>query len=281
MAQNMMLPKRPFGKTGKDVSVLGLGTVKFGRNRGVKYPGGDGFDLPSDAAASDLLDLALDLGINLLDTAPAYGQAEERLGTLLGARRDKFFLVSKTGEEFDADTAASEYIFTAEHARMSVERSLKRLHTDYLDCVLVHANRDDVNIIMETPVLETLARMKDAGKILSFGVSTYSVEGGCLAARLTDCVMLAYNVGYLDEVAVLPDAQKYGAAVLVKKGLASGHLGGYAQDAAGAADLLGENIRFVLGTPGVTSMVFGSLSPANIRANVAAALRAGTADAAK
>jgi aryl-alcohol dehydrogenase-like predicted oxidoreductase len=281
MAQDLILPKRPFAKTGKDVSVLGLGTVKFGRNRGVKYPGGDGFDLPSDAAASDLLDIALDLGINLLDTAPAYGSAEERLGGLLGARRDKFFLVSKTGEEFDADTAASDYIFTAEHTRMSIERSLKRLRTDYLDCVLVHANRDDVKIITETPVLETLARMKDAGKILSFGVSTYSVEGGCLAARLTDCVMLAYNVGYLDEVAVLPDAQKYGAAVLVKKGLASGHLGGYAQDAAGAADLLGENIRFVLDTPGVTSMVFGSLSPANIRANVAAALCAGTADAAK
>jgi aryl-alcohol dehydrogenase-like predicted oxidoreductase len=281
MAQNMTLPKRPFAKTGKDVSVLGLGTVKFGRNRGVKYPGGDGFDLPSDAAASDLLDLALDLGINLLDTAPAYGSAEERLGELLGARRDKFFLVSKTGEEFDADTAASEYIFTADHTRQSIERSLKRLRTDYLDCVLVHANRDDVKVIMETPVLEILARMKDAGKILSFGVSTYSVEGGCLAARLTDCVMLAYNVGYLDEVAVLPDAQKYGAAVLVKKGLASGHLGGYAQDAAGAADLLGENIRFVLNTPGVTSMVFGSLSPANIRANVAAACNAAAADPAK
>jgi len=281
MAETVTLPKRPFAKTGKDVSVLGLGTVKFGRNRGVKYPGGEGFALPTEAEASGLLDLALDLGINLLDTAPAYGSAEERLGAILGARRDKFFLVSKTGEEFDADTAASAYIFTAEHTRMSVERSLKRLRTDYLDCVLVHSSRDDVKVITETPVLEVLARMKEEGKVLSFGVSTYSVEGGCLAARLSDCVMLAYNVGYTDEATVLPYAQKHGAAVLVKKGLASGHLGGYAQDAAHAADLLGENIRFVLDTPGVTSMVFGSLNPANIRANVAAALRAAAADGAK
>lgn len=270
----MKLPQRPFAATGKNVSVLGLGTVKFGRNRGVKYPGGDGFALPQDAEISDILDLSLDLGINLLDTAPAYGLAEERLGAILGARRQQFFLVSKTGEEFNADTAASEYIFTAEHTRMSVERSLQRLRTDYLDCVLVHANRDDVRVILETPVLETLARMKEAGKILSFGVSTYTVEGGSLAARLSDCVMMAYNVGYLDEVGVLPEAQKLGKAVLVKKGLASGHLGNYAQGGGAAAELVADNIRFVLDTPGVTSMVFGSLNQANIRANAAAALQA-------
>lgn len=270
-----MLPQRYFGTTGKKVSVLGLGTVKFGRNRGVKYPGGDGFDLPDDAAVCSLLDLASDLGITLLDTAPAYGSSEERLGALMGARRDKFFLVSKTGEEFDADTAASSYVFTAEHTRASVERSLRRLRTDRLDGVLVHSSRDDVHVLTQTPVLETLARMKEEGKILSFGASTYTVEGGVLAARLTDCVMMSYNVGYLDEVAVLPDAQKSGAAVLVKKGLASGHLGGMAQNPAAASTLLADNIRFVLDTPGVTSMVFGSLNPENIRANVAAVMASG------
>ncbi len=272
----MQLPQRPFAATGKNVSVLGLGTVKFGRNRGVKYPGGEGYALPGDGEISNLLDLALDLGINLLDTAPAYGVAEERLGALMGARRDKFFLTSKTGEEFDQNTAASEYIFTAEHTQMSVERSLKRLRTDHLDCVLVHASRDDVNVITQTPVLEVLARMKETGKILSFGVSTYTVDGGVLAAQLTDCVMLAYNVGYLDEVAVLPEAEKRGKAVLVKKGLASGHLGAY-----GGASLLADNIGFVLDTPGVTSMVFGSLNPANILTNVAAAAKALGTDAAK
>ena len=57
------------------VSALGLGTVKFGRNRGVKYPSDDGFRLPSDREIETLLDTVLASGIDLLDTAPAYGSA--------------------------------------------------------------------------------------------------------------------------------------------------------------------------------------------------------------
>lgn len=244
----------------RDVSPLGLGTVKFGRNTGVKYPGGEGFALPTDREIEQLLDTALDCGINLLDTAPAYGSAEERLGNLLGWRRERFFLVTKTGEEFDGKN--SEYIFTAAHTRMSVERSLKRLNTDYLDCVLVHSNRDDVQVVRDTDVLETLANMRDEGKIGSFGVSTYTVEGGKLAAALSDCVMVTYNMGDTGCRDVIDYARDNGKAVLVKKGLASGHLNA----AATAAD----NIRFVLGTSGVTSMVFGSLKAENIVANARA-----------
>ena len=68
------------GNTGIEVSALGLGTVKLGRNEGVKYP--SGFELPDDASVSRLLQLAADAGINLLDTAPAYGSSEERIGKL-------------------------------------------------------------------------------------------------------------------------------------------------------------------------------------------------------
>jgi aryl-alcohol dehydrogenase-like predicted oxidoreductase len=260
------LPQRAFGRSGRSVSVLGLGTVKFGRNKGVKYPGGDGFALPSDADIANLLDLSIDLGINLIDTAPAYGTAEERLGALLGARRDKFFIVSKTGEEFDAEAGTSEYIFTAAHTRHSVERSLQRLKTDFIDCLLVHSNRDDVDVINNTPVLETLAQLKAEGKIGQFGISTYTIEGGTQAAALCDAVMVAHNRDYTAEAAVIAHAKAQGCAVLVKKGLASGHMA----DAA----TLAENIGFVLQTPGVTSLVFGSLNPENIRANARAALAA-------
>jgi aryl-alcohol dehydrogenase-like predicted oxidoreductase len=251
---------RPFAATGKNVSLLGLGTVKFGRNSGVKYPGGDGFALPTDAQIEALLDLCLAEGINLLDTAPAYGTAEERLGKLLGARRDRFFIITKTGEEFDG--AKSEYIFTADHTRRSVERSLRRLKTDRLDCVLVHSSRDDLNVITGTPALETLAALKGEGKIASFGVSTYTIEGGMKAADLSDAVMVAYNKGYTAERPVIDYAREKGRAVLIKKGLASGHVGTLGD--------LGENIRFVTETPGVTSLIFGSLKAKNIRANVAA-----------
>jgi aryl-alcohol dehydrogenase-like predicted oxidoreductase len=255
------MQQRPFANTGKNVSLLGLGTVKFGRNRDVKYPGGEGFPLPTDVEIETLLDLAIECGINLLDTAPAYGTSEERLGKLMGARREKFFLVSKTGEEFDGEK--SERIYTAEHTRLSVERSLKRLGVDHIESVLVHCGRDDIRILTETPVFETLARLKDEGKIGSFGASTYTIEAGKIAVDRSDCVMVSYNAKYLDEKPVIDYALQKGKAVLVKKGLASGHVG--------TLGSLEENIRFVTETPGVTSLVFGSLNPANIRANVAAA----------
>ncbi len=239
------------------LSRLGLGTVKFGRNTGVKYPGGDGFALPDDAQIDSLLDLCLDLGMTLLDTAPAYGSSEERLGQRLGVRRDKFFLMTKTGEEFDG--AASRYDFSATHTRMSVERSLSRLKTDYLDCVLVHSNRDDVDVVTQTDVLPVLHRLREEGKLGLIGVSTYTVAGGLAALDHGDAVMVAHNSGYRDEAAVIAAAQQAGKAVFVKKALASGH----SSDA-------GADLRFVLGTAGVTAAVIGSLTPANIRANVAA-----------
>jgi aryl-alcohol dehydrogenase-like predicted oxidoreductase len=255
------LEHRRFASTGQSVSVLGLGTVKFGRNQGVKYPGGEGFPLPTDKEILHLLDLCRENGINLIDTAPAYGTAEARLGALLGSRRKDFFIVTKTGEEFH--DGKSEYIFSAEHTQRSVERSLQRLNTDHLDCVLVHASRDDLRVINNTPVLETLAQLKKQGKILSFGVSTYSVAGGKRAVDLSDAVMVAYNKTHPAEKAVIDYAYSQGKAVLVKKGLASGHIGSVGN--------LEDNIRFILETPGVTSLVFGSITPANILTNIKAA----------
>ena len=255
------LARRPFAATGKEVSVLGLGTVKFGRNQGVKYPGGDGFVLPTDGEISNLLDLCIEHGINLIDTAPAYGTSEERLGKLMGPRRDNFFIVGKTGEEFV--DGKSEYIFTAAHTRMSVERSLRRLKTDYLDCVLVHASHDDVDVIDNTDVVATLLQLKQEGKIGSVGVSVYTIAGGRRAVELTDAVMVAYNRNYLAEKVTIDNARTHGKAVLIKKGLASGHLG--------PIGIFEENIRFVLETPGVTSLVFGSITSANILINIRAA----------
>ena len=87
---------RPLGRTGLQVSALGLGTVKLGRNQDVKYP--RAFELPDDRSAAALLDRARGLGINLLDTAPAYGSSEERLGGLLAGQREHWIICSKVGE---------------------------------------------------------------------------------------------------------------------------------------------------------------------------------------
>jgi aryl-alcohol dehydrogenase-like predicted oxidoreductase len=263
MAENgLKMEQRPFAHTGKNVSVLGLGTVKFGRNANVRYPGGEGFALPSDREIEEILDLCLEHGVNYLDTAPAYGTSEEILGRLLGARADKFFISTKTGEIFDGKTSTHD--FTAGHTRRTVEESLRRLKRERLDCVLIHCSRNDVPDLAETDVIETLARLKDEGKIASFGASTYSLEGGLIAVEKTEAVMVNYNPGYLDELPVIEAAHKKGKTVLVKKGLASGYI-----DKVGGS---GASIRFCVKTPGVTSLVVGSINKDNILSNINALL---------
>ncbi|MCB1615209.1 MAG: aldo/keto reductase, partial [Pseudomonadales bacterium] len=180
---------RALGSTGIQVSALGLGTVKLGRNQGVKYP--QQFAIPDDATAGLLINTALQLGINLIDTAPAYGNSEERLGHLLKGQRKHWVICSKVGEEFIDGKSA--FDFSEKHTRFSVERSLVRLNTDYIDLVLVHSDGNDRDIIEKTPVLATLAELKKQGKIRSYGMSTKTVEGGIMAARLTDTVMATYN----------------------------------------------------------------------------------------
>ena len=89
---------RALGSTGIDVSPLGLGTVKIGRNEQVKYP--QGFEIPEDADVRELLAQAWDLGINFIDTAPAYGSSERRLGQLL-PHADDWVIMTKVGEIFE------------------------------------------------------------------------------------------------------------------------------------------------------------------------------------
>lgn len=257
MDPNLKLPRRPLGSTGLSVSVLGLGTVKFGRNQQIKYPT---FDLPSDDALCQLLDDALEFGINLLDTAPAYGIAEERLGELLGARKEQFIVVTKTGEEF-ADGQSS-FDFSAEHTQRSVERSLKRLKMDRLDCVLVHCPRNDWQCLAESPVLDALQRLKDAGKIRSFGASINSVEGGMLALDAADAVMVTHSQVHTSEEPVIRRAAQTNKGVLIKKGFASGNL---------ADDSLEQKLRPIFELPGVSSLIVGTINRDHLRENVRAA----------
>jgi aryl-alcohol dehydrogenase-like predicted oxidoreductase len=80
------LVRRQLGRTGLTVSSVALGTTKLGRNTGVKYP--VDFALPSDQEVAALLESARQLGVNLIDTAPAYGESERRLGPFVNNHRD-------------------------------------------------------------------------------------------------------------------------------------------------------------------------------------------------
>ncbi|HEY9035989.1 MAG TPA: aldo/keto reductase [Pseudomonadales bacterium] len=257
-----MLPQRTLGRTGIRVSALGFGTVKFGRNQGVKYP--SPFDLPDDATAANLLAVAHDLGINLLDTAPAYGSSEARLGHLLQGQRDRWVICSKVGEEFS--DGQSQFDFSPAHTRISIERSLQRLHTEVIDIVLVHSSGDDCAIMRDSGVIETLSELKREGKIRAVGVSTKTLEGGIRAAECTDAVMVTWNPQHTHEKPVLDAALAHGCGVLVKKAFASGHLNG--------DDAVQHSLDFVFSHPAVSSAIVGTLNEAHLRANAAAALRA-------
>lgn len=246
-----MLETRTLGATDIDVSCLGLGTVKFGRNQEVKYP--QSFSLPSDAEIERLLARARELGVNLLDTAPAYGSSEQRIGRLL-REREQWVICSKVGEEFL--NGVSQYHFDAEHVERSVERSLRHLHTDYLDLVLIHSNGNDLRILESSDCVPTLEKLRDKGLVRAIGMSTKTEAGGRRAAELLDVVMVTLNLEQQEDSVVIDHARDLGRGVLIKKALNSGH----ASDAAG-------NLRFAADYPGVSSVIVGTLSPGHLEAN--------------
>ncbi len=251
------MERSPLGNTGIEVSLLSLGTVKLGRFQGVKYP--THFTLPTDAQARELLACAQDLGINLLDTAPAYGTSEERLGQLITRRQD-WVLCTKVGERFI--DGQSSHDFRPEAVTASVQRSLQQLRTDYLDLVLIHSNGDDLQILDQHGTLDALQNLKQAGLIRAVGMSHKTLAGAQRALALgADVLMATLNREETEDAAVIAQAQQQGCGVLIKKALASGHTPAAERDAA---------LRWVAAQPGVSSLVVGTINPDHLRANAGA-----------
>lgn len=251
-----MMEKKAFGNTGLWVSPVGLGTVKIGRNQQVKYP--IPFEIPNDDAVRKLLQTALELGVNLIDTAPAYGNSEERLGKLLPGTRSDWHIVTKVGEEFI--DGQSRFDFSKSHIRYSIERSLKLLHTDYLDTVLVHSNGDDLDIINRFGALDILADIKKAGLIRSYGMSTKTIEGGFLALEKSDVVMATYNLQDTHEKSIFEKAAELSKAMLVKKAFASGHL--HTQESAL------KTFKQIFTMSAASSIVIGTSNPRHLEENI-------------
>jgi aryl-alcohol dehydrogenase-like predicted oxidoreductase len=258
---------RDLGDTGIRVSSIGLGTVKLGRAVGVKYPAP--FSIPDDEAATHLLRRARELGVNLLDTAPAYGNSESRLGTLLQGWRDEWVIVSKAGETFDGEV--SHFDFSPEGITSSVERSLARLKTSCLDVVLLHSGGEAELHFDETGSFEALAHLKAQGKIRAFGASTKTLRGAQLAIDRCDVVMLTLNPQERNDEPAIESASKKSVGVLIKKALQSGHA---VQESGGAMDPVERSLRFVFAHAGVSSVVVGTIDPDHLAHDVAAAHRA-------
>lgn len=253
---------RPLGQTGLRVSPIGLGTVKLGRLAGLKYPSSQRLAaLPTDEQALALLQTAHELGVNLIDTAPAYGTAEERLGVLLPrvAPREHWVLCTKVGESFDGDR--STYDFTARAIGESIQRSLKRLRTDRLDIVLLHFSSatDDAGVLRAGEAIGALRDAQRAGHVRAIGASTSTLAGAMLAVDLGDVIMVTLNANEHADAPAIAAAHAKGRGVLIKKPLASGHLS--------ATDAL----KAVFAHAGMSSAIVGTSNPAHLREAVSAA----------
>jgi aryl-alcohol dehydrogenase-like predicted oxidoreductase len=249
------MDRRPLGRTGLAASPVSFGAFKIGRNEKTKYA--LGYELPSDTETERLLNGVLDLGVNLIDTAPAYGVSEERIGKLISHRNREFIISTKVGEVFE--DGQSTYDFSREPVIASVQRSLKRLRREVLDFVLVHANDDDF-VLKQTDVAQTLADLRARGLIRFIGHSGKTVAGARLAMQWADALMIEYHPRDASHEPVLAEAGAKGTALFVKKPLASG------------AIPPGEAIPFILRSPHVGTIVVGGLNLEHFRQNLDIAL---------
>ncbi|MGZ3790005.1 MAG: aldo/keto reductase [Bacteriovorax sp.] len=136
--------------------------------------GGYGFGNISEGEAIDLLNLALEKGVRIFDTAPIYGfgLSEKRMGLAFKQNREKVFLVSKAGVTWHENKRV-DMTNSPEVAQKMLEQSLRDLQTDYIDLYMIHW--PDAHIDIRRP-LEVLARAKAQGKIKHIGLCNTTVE---------------------------------------------------------------------------------------------------------
>jgi aryl-alcohol dehydrogenase-like predicted oxidoreductase len=292
---------RPLGDSGLMVSVTGLGCNNFGRR----------LDLDATRA---VVDAALEAGITLLDTADMYGGgggSEELLGEVLAGRRDEVVLATKFGhQDFDMGYGpAAGAKGGRAYIRRAVERSLRRLRTDYLDLYQIHTP-DPV-----TPVAETLAALGELvaeGKVRYLGNSNFTgwqiadAAHEARAAGTAPFVSAQNHWSLLErgaEAEVVPAARHFGLGVLPYYPLANGLLTGKVRKGQGpppgsrlagrpgylteakldrvealiswaagrGLTVLEVAVGALAAQPGCASVIAGATSPEQVKANAAAA----------
>jgi aryl-alcohol dehydrogenase-like predicted oxidoreductase len=276
--------KNPLGRSGLQVSALSLGTMNFGAD----WHGVGAID---DKTASSLIDLALERGVNLIDTADIYGRgaAEEMLGRLLKKRRSRFLIATKVLGQMDLGDPATGGL-SARWIKKALDGSLKRLKTDHVDLYMPHGWD------FEVPLEETLAALEaavKAGKVRVLGCSNFSGEQLSSARGRLAFDQVQYSLAArFPENDLVPVAVREGVSLLAWSPLAGGLLSGkgasgrrasadafpYVEPQRGAAlvkvlqavsALEGSTcaqaaLGWIMGKPFVASAVLGARTPAQL-----------------
>jgi aryl-alcohol dehydrogenase-like predicted oxidoreductase len=205
------IPRRALGKTGLQVSVLGLGGARIGT-------------LDDGKAAAAVVRRCFDLGVNYFDTAAAgaYGLSQQRYGTALQGLREKVVFATKTRHR------------TATQAELDLNQSLSNLKTDHVDLYQVHnvINDEDIEFIFaRNGVMEMIERARKAGKVRFVGVTghtTPAILNKILERYAFDTILMPLSVtdgGNSQksfEKETLPVALKKGMGVIAMKTLGAG-----------------------------------------------------------
>ena len=253
---SLTFPKRQLGKTGEWVPILGFGTTGIGR--GV-----------ADDVAAMLLNRAVDLGVNYIDTAPAiggYGRAQLQIGRALKGRRDEIFLTTKVFEP------------TASEARRLLEASLTELGTDHVDVLYAHSighDKMEPGIMYSSGgVFELLMRAKEEGLARYVGVSGHSRPERFMRALADyDIDVLMSAVNFVDvhtygfEGRIWPFAHRKGIGLAAMK-VYGGIDGGGHTPALMDAKHHELALRYALSLPGCAIAVIGMVNDDELNENV-------------
>ena len=247
------MEKRILGRTGWSVSVIGFGGIKLPRI-GTKE-------------CERLLNRALDLGINFVDTADCYGDSEEKIGQALKRRRKEFYLSTKVDER------------DGPGVRAKLERCLHRLQTDRIDLLLFHDVRGpEYEKIFKAGGLKELEKARKEGKISEIGISIHgslsmmkrAIESGAFSA-----LMVVYSAIDEDRLTadLLPMAAAQGVGLIAMKPLAGGRLAEISPRTWEASFFKGESpaqiaLRYVLSNPHINCAIPGMMALDELEENV-------------
>jgi aryl-alcohol dehydrogenase-like predicted oxidoreductase len=206
---------RTFSTTGHNVSEIGLGCWQLG--------GGDWGDLDEDLAF-EILNTAVDNGINFLDTADVYGggRSETLIGRFLKQRSEKLFVATKLGRNGIYPDK-----YTAAAVREATEASLKNLGVETLDLTQLHCVPHE--ILKQGDIFEWLRDLQKEGKIRHFGASVESMDEAltCLKQPGLASLQIIFNIFRQKPItALFPAALEKKVAIIVRLPLASGLLAG-------------------------------------------------------
>jgi aryl-alcohol dehydrogenase-like predicted oxidoreductase len=209
---------RTLGRTGLRVSDVGFGAMTIG---------GEAFGPTDDAQSLKALHHALDLGMNFIDTADAYGRghSEELIAQVLKTRRKEVVLATKGGNQFTIRQGLRN--FDPGYIAGALEQSLRRLQIDTIDLYQLH--NPSAEVMRRGEIFELMDRVKREGKIRYYGVSLETAADGIVAIQTgkPDTLQLVYNILHQDpEDELFPLAARHNVGIIARVPLERGVLSG-------------------------------------------------------